>query len=302
MPENSRILLVDDDSFIQLVIGENLALLGYGVDIAKDGMEAWEKISHNPKAYDLVLLDKVMPKMDGIALLKQIRADKNLTELPVIMLTGADRAEDIVEGLAAGAYYYLIKPATLEVLSRVVKNALEETMRKHELLERIGQQKSNLRLLHHAVFSVRTLQEAKDLALLLADISMNPERTVSGYSELLINAVEHGNLGITYAEKSQLLADGKWNDEIEQRLNSPLYADKQVEVALDKAADNLKVTITDQGQGFDWHRYLQFDPDRAFDLHGRGIAMSKVLSFDQLEYQGNGNSVVATVQLKTTLH
>jgi DNA-binding response OmpR family regulator len=302
MPENSRILLVDDDSFIQLVIGENLALLGYAVDIARDGMEAWGKINHNPTAYDLVLLDKVMPQMDGIALLKLIRADKNLSELPVIMLTGADRAEDIVEGLAAGAYYYLIKPATQEVLSRVVKNALEETKRKHELIDRIGQQKSNLRLLHHAVFSVRTLQEAKDLALLLADISMNPERTVSGYSELLINAVEHGNLGISYAEKSNLLAEGKWNEEIEQRLQSPLYADKQVEVTLDKAADALTVTITDQGQGFDWHRYLQFDPGRAFDLHGRGIAMSKVLSFDQLEYQGKGNSVVVTVQLKTLLH
>lgn len=302
MAEKSRILLVDDDSFIQLVIGENLALLGYAVDIARDGIEAWEKINHNPTAYDLVLLDKVMPQMDGIALLKLIRADKNLSELPVIMLTGADRAEDIVEGLAAGAYYYLIKPATQEVLSRVVKNALEETKRKHELIDRIGQQKSNLRLLHHAVFSVRTLQEAKDLALLLADISMNPEKTVSGYSELLINAVEHGNLGITYAEKSNLLAEGKWNEEIEQRLQSPLYADKQVEVTLDKAADALTVTITDQGQGFDWHRYLQFDPGRAFDLHGRGIAMSKVLSFDQLEYQGTGNSVVATVQLKTLLH
>jgi DNA-binding response OmpR family regulator len=302
MSEKSRILLVDDDDFIQLVIGENLAQLEFAVDIAKDGQEAWEKISINPQAYDLVLLDKVMPRMDGITLLKKIRADKNLTELPVVMLTGADRAEDVVEGLAAGAYYYLIKPATQEVLSRVVKNALDESNRKRELLNRIGQQKSNLRLLHSAAFAIHTLQEAKDLALLLADISMNPERTVSGYSELLINAVEHGNLGITYADKSKLLSEGKWTDEVELRLQSPAYADKQVEVVLDKVADQLKVTITDQGQGFDWRKYVQFDPDRAFDLHGRGIAMSKVLSFDRLEYLGNGNSVVATVQLKTELH
>jgi len=131
---------------------------------------------------------------------------------------------------------------------------------------------------------------------------MNPERTVSGYSELLINAVEHGNLGITYAEKSKLLAEGKWADEVEHRLHSAANADKRVEVVLDKVADSLKVTISDQGQGFDWKKYMQFDPDRAFDLHGRGIAMTKVLSFDQLEYLGKGNSVVATVQLSTELH
>jgi len=302
MSEKSNILLVDDDDFIQLVIGESLVRLGYSVDIAKDGLEAWKKISLHPKAYDLVLLDKVMPQMDGITLLKRIRADANLTDLPVVMLTGAGYPEDVVEGLAAGAYYYLIKPATQEVLSSVVKNALEESLRKRSLLERVGQQRKTMSLLQQAVFSFHTLQEAKELALLLADVSMNPERTVSGYSELLINAVEHGNLGITYAEKGRLLAEGRWAEEVENRLQSPLHAGQKVEVVIVRSADTLTVTIRDQGEGFDWHRYLQFEPERAFDLHGRGIAMSRVLSFDQLEYLGNGNSVVATVQIKKTLH
>lgn len=225
MSTKLKLLLVDDDEFIQLVITENLAQLGYEVEIAHDGLEAWEKIDLDPKRYDLILLDKMMPRLDGISLLKRIRADGRMTGLPVVMLTGADRAEDIVEGLAAGAYYYLIKPATQEVLSSVVKSALEESQRKRELLERIGQQRNNLRLLQRAVFSFRTLQEAKDLALLLSDASLNPERTVSGYSELLINAVEHGNLGITYAEKSKLLSEDRWAEEVESRLLSPLHAE-----------------------------------------------------------------------------
>lgn len=298
MSAKSKILLVDDDDFIQLVIGENLVQLGYAVDIANDGQEAWEKISLNPKGYDLVLLDKNMPRMDGITLLKRIRADRSMTELPVVMLTGADSAEDIVEGLAAGAYYYLIKPATQEVLSRVVKNALQDSIKKRELLDRIGQQRNNLRLMQQAIFSFRTLKEARDLALLLADVSMSPERTVAGYSELLINAVEHGNLGIGYAEKSQLLSEDRWAEEIELRLQSPLNSDQMVEVILDKGSDTLTVTITDQGQGFEWQKYMQFEPERAFDLHGRGIAMSNGLSFDQLEYIGKGNRVVTTVRLK----
>lgn len=299
MPGKSKILLVDDDDFIQLVIGENLAKLGYEVDIAQDGQEALEKICRDPKGYDLVLLDRMMPRMDGITLLRRIRADRVMSEIPVVMLTGADRAEDIVEGLAAGAYYYLVKPATQEVLSRVVKSALEEGFAKRELRERIGQQKNNMRMLHSAAFSFRTLQEARDLALLLADVSMNPERTVSGYSELLINAVEHGNLGITYAEKSQLLSEERWAEEVENRLKSPLHAAQTVEVVLEKGPDKLTVTITDQGQGFEWKKYLQFDPARVFDLHGRGIAMSSGLSFDHLEYLGKGNSVVTTVKLNS---
>ncbi|HUX90057.1 MAG TPA: response regulator [Gallionellaceae bacterium] len=298
MSEKPKLLLVDDDDFIQLVIGENLAKLGYEVDIAHDGRAAWEKISLDPKGYDLVLLDKMMPGMDGITLLKRIRADSRMTGLPVVMLTGADKPEDIVEGLAAGAYYYLVKPATQDVLSRVVKSALEESLRKRELQERIGQQRNNLRLLQRAVFSFRTLKEAKDLALLLSEVSMSPERTVSGYSELLINAVEHGNLGITYAEKGRLLSEDRWADEIEQRQLSPQYSNQKVEVVMDKGPDTFTVTITDQGQGFDWKKYLDFDPARAFDLHGRGIAMSSGLSFDHLEYLGKGNSVVTTVKLK----
>lgn len=297
MAVKSKILIVDDDNFNLLVIGEHLAHLGYAVDVARDGQEAWDKIGVNHKQYDLVLLDKVMPRMDGITLLRLIRANTSLSDLPVVMLTSANKPEDIVEGLAAGAYYYLIKPATQEVLSRVVQSALDESKKRDDLLERLGQHQNNLRLLRMAKFSYHTLQEARDLALYLADLSLNPERTVSGYSELLINAVEHGNLGITYAEKSQLLAENRWVEEVERRQKSPQHLEQVVEVAVDKSDDKVAVTITDQGNGFDWQRYLQFEPERAFDLHGRGIAMSKGLSFDRVEYVGKGNVVVATVLL-----
>ncbi|MDO9065432.1 MAG: ATP-binding protein, partial [Sulfuricella sp.] len=151
--------------------------------------------------------------------------------------------------------------------------------------------------LRQAEFDFRTLQEAKDLALWLADASLDPGRTVNGYSELLINAVEHGNLGITYAEKGQLLREGRWADEVESRLKNPLYSERLVKVVMEKTASSCIVTIADQGSGFDWQKYIGFSPERAFDLHGRGIAMSKAMSFDGLEYLGNGNTVVATVRI-----
>lgn len=292
-----KILVVDDDEIIRSITQDDLELCGYVVASAVDGVGAWEMIDRDPTRFDLMLLDKMMPRMGGIELLRRIRADGRFNEMPVVMMTSDDREEEIAEGLAAGAYYYLIKPAPQEILKQVIRNALEEFSQKRELRERIGQRQNNLNLLKRANFVCRTLVEAKELALLLADMSMSPERTVSGYSELLINAVEHGNLGISYAEKSALLRDDRWELEIDARLQDGRYCDLVVHVSLEKTPKEQIVTITDQGQGFNWAKYLEVSPDRAFDLHGRGIAMARSLSFDRLEYLGNGNSVTTTVKL-----
>jgi len=292
-----RILIVDDDEFIRSISQEVLELAGYLVEAAEDGLDAWEKIDSAPSQFDLILLDKKMSRLDGIGLLKRIKSDERFKELPVIMLTGDNQQQDIVEGLAEGAYYYLTKPSTEAVLKRVIKNALEEFGKKRELLEMLGHQSSTLHILRRAEFSFRTLQEARDLALWLADASLDPARTVNGYSELLINAIEHGNLGITYAEKSQLMSAGNWQDEIETRLQCPPYSERMVYVSMQRTTSACIVTIADQGDGFDWQNYIDFSPERVFDLHGRGIAMSKAMSFDGIEYIGNGNTVVITVLL-----
>lgn len=292
----AKILIVDDDEIIRDVTCELLGQCGYAVEIAEDGMAAWEKIDLAPSRFDLMLLDKKMPRLDGIGLLKRIKSDGRFSELPVVMLTGDSRQEDIAEGLAEGAFYYLTKPLVENVLLLIIKNTLEASHQKRELRAQVGKQANSLNLMRRAIFCYRTLPEARDLALLLADASKAPERTVNGYSELLINAVEHGNLDISYAEKSQLLLEDRWESEVEARLRHPQYLDRVVNVTLEKTVAANIVTITDQGKGFDWQAYVEFSPERAFDLHGRGIAMSKAASFDNLEYLGNGSSVVATVR------
>jgi DNA-binding response OmpR family regulator len=289
------LLLAEDDELMCMVTREILEECGYVVETAKDGLAAWEKMDSPPSCFDLILLDKKMPRLDGISLLKRIKADARFKELPVIMLTGDDRQQDIIEGLAEGAYYYLTKPPAAEILKLVIKNALNECLQKRELRALLGQKKTNLNLIHRAEFHYRNLSEARDLALLLAEASMDPGRTLNGYLELLINAVEHGNLSISYAEKSTLVNEGRWAEEVETRLQHPDFADRRVNVTLEKTANTNYVKITDQGIGFDWNAYIEFNPARVFDLHGRGIAMSKAISFDSLEYLGKGNSVVTTV-------
>ena len=121
---------------------------------------------------------------------------------------------------------------------------------------------------------------------------------VFGLTELLVNAVEHGNLGITYEEKTRLREQGRWEEEVASRLAAPEYAEKQVRVSYSRERDQIRVRIEDEGQGFEWQRYVDMDLERAFDTHGRGIAMSRMISFDDVQYLGVGNTVEVTVRIE----
>lgn len=290
-----KLLIVDDDEFICQVNQEILTEEGYQVRLAEDGLVAWQMIENEPDQFDLILLDKNMPRLDGMGFLKRLKSDARARDVPVIMLTGDNRQQDVVEGLNAGAYYYLTKPSPREMLKQVVRNALDDLLQKRELNALIGQHAMGLRSMTRAEFTLRTIEEAKSLAIVLADASRDPSRTVNGYSELLLNAIEHGNLGITYEEKSRLLREGNWVEEIERRQRLPLYSERKVFVLLSRLGNAYTVTITDEGDGFDWSKYLEFDAIRAYDLHGRGIAMSKAFSFDDMRYSGCGNTVTTTV-------
>jgi CheY-like chemotaxis protein/anti-sigma regulatory factor (Ser/Thr protein kinase) len=152
--------------------------------------------------------------------------------------------------------------------------------------------------LHQAAeFQLRTLLEVRTLATTLADFYPQPYRVLLGISELLINAVEHGNLGIGYQEKLQLLHEGRWTDEIERRLALPEHVEKMVTVRLEHGPHEIRLTISDCGAGFDSQNYMEMSTERAFDPNGRGIAMNRLTSFDRLEYQGNGNQLVAVVKI-----
>lgn len=146
-----------------------------------------------------------------------------------------------------------------------------------------------------ATFHYRTHEEGAALTGILADLCPDPERAVLGLMELLYNAVEHGNLGLTYEEKARLLTDDGWIKEIARRQALPENQAKTVEVGFERSPGRLMFTVADRGEGFDWARFLDFDPERLFDPNGRGIAIALHESFDTLEYLGNGNTVKATV-------
>jgi PleD family two-component response regulator len=112
------ILVVDDDPDIARFVEINMRLEGFDVRIARDGEEALASVAE--ELPDLVLLDVMMPRIDGVEVCRRLRADPATAHLPVIMLTAKSLSADKVVGLTAGADDYLIKPFdTLELVARV---------------------------------------------------------------------------------------------------------------------------------------------------------------------------------------
>lgn len=111
-----RILIVEDDERIADALASALTDQNYVVDIAKDGQAGWEFIEAFP--YDLILLDMMLPKLDGVALCQNLR--QSSISIPILMLTARDTSLDKVEALDAGADDYVIKPFDLqELMARI---------------------------------------------------------------------------------------------------------------------------------------------------------------------------------------
>jgi DNA-binding response OmpR family regulator len=295
--ENCCVLVVDDEPIGREILAENLAVEGYEVVEAESGEAAWQVIDASPERFEAILLDRMMPDMDGIEILRRVKQRADMRHVPVIMQTGMTADADVLEGLQAGAYYYLTKPFSADTLLAIVAAATRDYRGHRALEEEVKRQGQILSCLTEARFVYRSTDEARALAALLANVAPEPARVVLGLSELMLNAVEHGNLAIGYREKSQLIEDDRLREEIGRRLADPLYAARQAEVLVRRENGDLRFTIRDQGDGFDWRGYLDMSPERAFDTHGRGIAMSRMISFDSLEYRGCGNEVEAAIRL-----
>lgn len=291
------VLVVEDEPINLEMLTENLVEDGYETVSVAGGEAAWAMLEATPERFDAILLDRMMPDIDGIEVLRRMKSHQQLRHTPVIMQTGMAADTDVAEGLRAGAYYYLTKPFSADTLLAIVAAAISDYRAYRDLqceARRVGQ---TLSCLQNARFFFRTPEEARNIATLAANAAPEPERVVLGLSELMLNAVEHGNLGITYDEKSVLIEECGLAEEIVRRLAKPAYTAKYAELVIERSAERIEFLIRDQGNGFDWQRYLEMSPERAFDTHGRGIAMSRLLSFDGLEYRGRGNEVLAFIQL-----
>jgi len=116
------ILIVDDDEMVCIALSELLKPEGYEIDSVGSGKEALNQI--NEKKYDLLVLDIIMPEMDGLGLCRKIREREDYSETPIIFLTAKSREEDRVMGMDAGANLFLSKPISPDKLLGLISETI----------------------------------------------------------------------------------------------------------------------------------------------------------------------------------
>lgn len=118
-----KILIVDDEQDIVVIVGKVLRKNGYEVMAAADGLECIQKVEAEQP--DLILLDNIMPNMDGRAVLAKLKASKKTAGIPIIMLTAVADEDYIAAAQKSGAVDYIVKPFDYEVLLGKIAQALK---------------------------------------------------------------------------------------------------------------------------------------------------------------------------------
>jgi len=326
----TELLIVEDEQSIRDIFCERLTDEGFKVHQAANGIDGLKQArQHRP---DLIISDVSMPEMDGIDFFKNLQSDTaEMAAIPFIFLTGKSDEGDEIANLNLGADGHLNKPVKFDLLTALIKSRLGYRERQLSLLREklkssfdplfknkksaVGEYQSleklidhykeitstithsdvNYSQLTHATFSLKTLKDAKQVSSNLANMCPEPDLVIVGIIEMIINGIEHGNLNIGYQLKTELLKKGTWTNEIERRLALPENATKSVTVTYEKTPDKIKFEFIDDGGGFDFDTFLDFDPMRSQDLHGRGIALAKAVVFDDLTYLDNGHRVIACI-------
>ena len=221
-----------------------------------------------------VLLDAV-PGAAAAELLDGLRR----SGVAVTMLVEAEDLPAIEAGLVSGVAGFAVKPVELRTLMAAMM------LPGGEVLTPSG-----------GCFPFRTLEDVSGLSQLVAGLCPDPASVQIALSELMNNAIEHGNLGLGFERKGELMAAGAWRNEIERLLGMPEHAARFAYLRVECRPREVRFLIRDQGQGFDPQPYLDLDPTRSVEPHGRGIAIARMLAFPELVFLDGGRCVEGVVR------
>jgi DNA-binding response OmpR family regulator len=292
MNHKYRILLVDDEPLVREELGALLQDEGYEIITAADGDEGVDLFRKSSP--DFVITDVRMPRRDGLSLAMTIRREN--PTVPITIITGHGTETLAIDAIRAGVTDFIKKPVRPEELSA----ALHRMEAARDTLD------ASFHLLPESVTFVNcvwTYHLKNDLSSIPPFVDLLLKKTTEGMDrasvlelslalrELLVNAIEHGNLGISYEEKSAAIEARSLKDLLFQRASLSPFCDRQVMVTSRREAFSVSMTITDQGEGFNW-RGLP-DPSDVSNLylsHGRGILLAR-LSVDDLSFNKKGTEV-----------
>jgi len=273
-PQPHRLLIVDDDPSIHELVQAMLAGRGWEADSADSGEEALARLEGH--SYDVLLVDILMPGMDGLELLAQLRARYPAT--PVVIMTVKNTPDHVMGSLRREAAAYISKPFSRDTLLTTLQNALSDSVRGDDI-------KIHSDSPHWISLQVRCrIATADRLTQFMRELpsDLEPDRReeiATAFRELLMNAVEHGG---------------------------HLDPDKTVDLSYIRTARTIVYYIRDPGEGFSMNtlahaaiantaeepfRHLELRRQMGIRPGGFGLLMTKSFA-DELIYSAKGNEVI----------
>jgi DNA-binding response OmpR family regulator len=290
-----NILVIDDENPVRDVLNIVLTEKGYNVYEATDGKIGIKMFMDETP--DIVLTDVKMPEMSGIEVTKNIKEIK--ADADVVVMTGYGTEELVIEALRSGASNYIKKPIRFTELFNILDNIIlkRENRKRFEVNKEIITYEKKSMLLENDLSKLwgSVNQVLLNLPSRIDDRSI--EGIKLGLYELLVNAIEHGNLGITYDDKKEALENNTYGELVTERLNEAKRRGKKVRIESTYDKEKVVIEIHDQGQGFDYKQLPALsDPEAIMAAHGRGILLAS-LYYDTIEYRKPGNTVVLTKKI-----
>lgn len=278
---------------VEAVLAESLGE-DFSLAIAANVSQAHAAI-HSGKAFDAVLLDLGLSQGGGFDLMEQMfEASPGLA---VIVMSEAGSEQTVVEALQRGAMSYLGKSSLQHSLSRTLHKVIDAN-RHSRKIRRVRDGLASLRMdyeIENDPALIRPLLDEVRETLDRFNIGgENTSQLIVGIEEAIANALYHGNLEIGSELKHTQFAE--FYKQAEQARTDPRLSRRSVRLSIDASRDGAKITIADDGQGFDLDQVPDPTlPENLAKAHGRGLLMMRTF-FDDVRFNKLGNVVTLTVK------
>jgi serine phosphatase RsbU (regulator of sigma subunit)/ActR/RegA family two-component response regulator len=261
-------------------------IYNYEIILADSGNEGIEKFREFSP--DIVISDIRLPDKSGNIVVKEIKEmDK---DVPIIVITGYSDHDLILSAMQNGAVELLKKPFKPKDLKYLVSKieTLFKKIRVKLSAACLQWEKRHLKIIN----DINIIPSVTDFIFSHVDYIFKEVSFMKiGLQEILINAIEHGNLNISYKEKQRLLAADQYNRILREKAALPENADKYVDVKVFSTPEYLKIIVEDMGPGFDLSSIPDPEnPENFLNENGKGIMMT-MNAFDEVTYNDTGNQV-----------
>lgn len=286
MKNEYTILLADDDDLNLEILTRTTDYLDYKSIAVDDGEKAWRAIIDKNNQIDLVILDRMMPGFSGLEIATKIKTDCQDRFLPVIIQSGKVGDDILKVAFNAGVIFYLQKPFKGETLEDFISIIIDQIERRTILSNIINENTP----IDSGTYSFNDLTTLYSLAAKIGAHSQDKLNTANSLSEVMLNSLEHGNLGIGLNTKTNLIRTRSYKN----KLANMIAENKAKQIMVDVKINDKEVIvkISDQGNGFDYKKFAEFNSDNIINFCGRGIYLAR--QYIKIDYSNNGSEAICS--------